>query len=449
MRLHSAILSLLLSALAASQAVAAPDVAVAGSKEQRRDVESIAEAGARIIAATLRERPAPTKTSILVRFPGQATANPGRGLPAALVVDLDEDPPLALAVHKILRAMLHRRALEMQGIPGPVGNLDWLAAALTHRLLQNFPGLMATPAVFPPGEPPSLAGLAANPVPPEQELFHALYARWCDAALAVLEAQQAPDERRIGRIFELEAAGREPADAIQNAMLDRFAARETLQDWFRRTVAASPKPTVRRLTADEVQARVAALETTALAAVPADTTPCPAGGDNAPVAPVIGPGRSDVPQTPRPAAEKNSPANAAAPRANDEMLLGLYNGFLGLYVDAPVLVHPAIRLYIDGVNELRAGNAARMRRAFADARKTFDALLQKQRQVEGCLDAIEKKTASPDEDLLTPCLVKLSLDNRLRHQRLAPDLHAWLDRLENAPPEKSQPEPAPKPTDGK
>jgi hypothetical protein len=164
MRLTSAILALFLSAVAVCPAAAtAQNVAVAGSDGQRRDVEAIADAGAKLIAATFRERPPPPRRTIWVRFPASVKTATVSGTPPELVVDLEDDPPLTLAVHKIMRAMLYRRALELQSIPAPIGSLDWLAAALTHRLLQNSPGPMDAPAVFPPGELPTLAGLAANP----------------------------------------------------------------------------------------------------------------------------------------------------------------------------------------------------------------------------------------------------------------------------------------------
>jgi hypothetical protein len=126
-----------------------------------------------------------------------------------------------------------------------------------------------------------------------------------------------------------------------------------------------------------------------------------------------------------------------------ETLRGLYNGFLALYGDAPVLLLPSIRMYLDGVNELQAGNRARTLRAFVQARKEFAASLQRQRQVEACLDSIEKKTTGPEADLLTPYILALARENRMRRQSLAPELNAWLDQLENGP--KPAAEPAPQP----
>ncbi len=428
----AAILMTFLLALPLRAAPPSPQkVAVAGDEQQRKSVEAVVAAGAQLIGTAFREPLTPPVATITVRFrPADKTAPPPAAAlaPSPLDLEFPDNPPVMTATHRLLGRLLERRALEIQTAADKAGSLEWLAAALTHRLWEGG-AAHAVPATFPGGGVPDLKGLLENPVPPDDPLLYPLYARSCDALLAVLESQQTAGESRILRIFELEAAGRAPSEAIRIVMLDHFAAKEQLQEWFRRSAdqfKAGRPPA--KLTLGGIQERIAVLDTALQASETPVSAPAPAG---APLTAVVGPGRQDVPFLPA-APESGRTAEAAVPAAPGmDAICGFYNTLVALRSSAPILLHAPLQEYVLAVDALRDGNRSRMRRLSAKARSEFADAVRRQQEITALLDGLEQETGlvvAGSE--LHQLALEIARESRLRRRALAPELNDWLDKLE-------------------
>ena len=451
------LLAVLLPAAAHAIPVGMMNIRVTGTKEQQQAVETLVDAGMELLAATLHESAQPATRTISVRF----SPTPVRVPDTPLAVELSENPALYETMHRLMQALLVRRTLELRPDDAllPPGNTNWLAAALTNRLLQNGLQTRLNPVpditLFPPdGKMPLTKALVDHPVPPEQSALYILYARRCDALLAVLEAKQARDEARIRRIFELQALGRQAADAIQICMLDQFDVTDSFQSWIQHSAEAYLQRLPHHLTCEEVQMRLAALPFPVEPLPPVrkesvkSTAAEPLDGATTFV---IGPGRRDIPYHPQTAAPpepqppppvtipsakptppeyETPPAKPNMPEENAVIVRKLYDTLLELYRDAPILVQPAIQAYIVGVDAMKAGNQKQALHLFAKARIELATCAIRQQQLSAYLNNLDNET--PGEAILRRQILFLAHESRNRQRALAPDIHEFLDRQEAA-----------------
>ena len=450
------LLVLLLPAAAHAIPAGMMKIRVTGTDEQRQAVETLTDAGMELLAATLRESAQPTTRTISVRFsrlPAPVPETP-------LAVELPENPSLYETTHRLLQALLLRRALEIQPEDAllPPGDTGWLAAALTNRLLQN--GLQARrnplpdSTLFPPdGKMPAVKVLVNHPITPAQSALYLLYARRCDALLAVLEAKQAQGETRIRRIFALQARGRKAAEAIQICMLDQFEVNDNLQSWLQHAAEAYLQRLPHRLTCEEVQIRLAALPFPTSPLPPGQTestTPRPPEPPDGSATMVIGPGRRDIPYhpqsaipeetktppvttppgTPPPPPGETAQSKSTTPEDHQAVIRKLHDSLQQLHRDAPFLLQPAIQAYLLSADALGAGNPKRAQQLLVKARAEFGAAAARQQQLVTRLNELGEENLA--DELLRRQILSLARDSRNHQRALAPDIHEFLDREEAA-----------------
>jgi len=454
-RFRPILLAVLLPAVAHAAPAGMMNLRVTGTEEQRRAVETLTDAGMELLAVTLHESAQPSSRVISIRF----SPTPAPVADTPLAVELAENPSLYETTHRLMQALLLRRALDLRPEDTllPPGNTGWLAAALTNRLLHN--GLQArlnpVPDVtlFPPdGKMPVTKALVDNPLPPEQSALYILYARRCDALLAVLETKQGRDEARIRRIFELQALGQQAADAIQICMLDQFDVTDSFQSWVQHAADEYLRRLPHHLTCEEIQARLGTLP------FPVEPPPVPAASSTAAAAEpltdavtfVIGPGRRDIPYHPQTTSPEPQPTPSASPpqatsappesetvqaktvtpEDRSAIVRKLYDALLELYRDAPILLQPAIQAYILGVDAMKSSNQKRALQLFAKARLEFATCAIRQQQLNTYLNALDDE--NHEDALLRRQMRALASESRDRQRALVPDIHAFLDRQEAA-----------------
>jgi len=382
-------------------------LAVVGSPDETALARDVVEEANGWLDRLLRSSASPGRT-ITVRF--------GDHLPAAaepLTLHLAHDAPLPVVAHSLTQALLVRRTLDLQGVaPAPTGSLDWLAAAITSRVLSKpaaaGPWRSDTARLVTPlrSRYPLIAKLLRNPVPADLRLPYTLYSRYCDLLLSVIEARDSDTEIRLQHIFELETAGRDPEAAIRLVMADRFTPEDDFQTWFVREASRLARRARRTLTADETARRL--LELQVISAVSAEKG-------------AVGLRQITLDQL---------ADNLAVYEARHTDVSGLYRNLFNLMRDAPPLLQPPLQFYLQAVEALAADHPRTFRRCLERGREAFPAALEKQKKLDAYLDGLERNTSRSSEDEITAVFLPLIQESRQRHRALVPELQAFLDSLE-------------------
>jgi hypothetical protein len=358
----------------------------------------------------------------LTRLLGPAPVTPGAWVHIRFGSDLPATPePLAahlapdarlselahcLAERQILRRV---RALQPAGQPGA---LDWLAAAVTHRVLTSpAPGSSVRAELVPftlaTGVPrPSVKRLLETPPPAPQGPLFALYARYCDLLVGVLERGARGQAARLPRIFALQAAGRAPWPAMELVLAGQLPPGDDAQSWFERESQALARAQQRMARTDDVCARLAQLQRVA--------------------AVVTGPHGSVATHD----VTLDQIAAGDAPfELRPEEIDALYRGLFLLLRDAPPLLQPPLQRHLQAVEALSKGQRRTFRRHLGAATAEFAEALVRQRRLEAYLDQIELHVAPRPEALLN-LLLPLAAESRERRRGWHPELHSYLDGFE-------------------
>lgn len=374
------------------------------------------------LAGLLRGRVAPAQPLRVRLAPGTAVVPAN----AAGVVVVGLDAPVMVTAQALAHGLIRQALTDPQlarrpeGGAGPATVPDWLAAALVAQVLgdDGSPGVspagLRLPRLPSTGRPfPDPAALVAVPVSPEFSLPYLLYGRYCLALAVVIDRGARPGQPApFTRLLELQAAGHAPAEVLLLTAARQFQAGDSLSAWAEREVGTLARRTSARLSADEIAARIGAIETF----------------------PVVIPGRG-------------APAgSAAAGLALDELPQAMKDGLqvdaaametrihelVLLAAEAPPLMQPAIEKHMAALKALATGDTARSRRELRAARRDFAAAAERQRRIAAKLDVLAGLDANAGafaaEHRTWDLFLTLAAESRRRGQALDPALARTLDR---------------------
>ena len=359
------------------------------------------------LTVMLRDKPAVDRR-IMVRI--------GTDLPPPtdqLGLNLSPESTTWNAVQELALRLVTRRAMALQEDgAGPLGALDWLAAAASYRIVNmNFkPELIrANPSLalsmLSGASPFPVKTVLENPLPATFEVPFLLYARYCHLLTAVVELSGNAKDNRLRRVLELEAAGRPPLAAMELTMGDDFHSGEDLQAWFERKLGHLNWLNQESHSADDIARRLPELET-----LP-EVKPGPDGA--------FGCTMVNMDEISRETREYQLDQNGLANRIKD---------FTLLHKQAPPLLRPALAKYIEALTDLSKGKNRKFQKLFKEAREEFGAARERQRKISEFLDTLENRQPQLPRSL-EPFMTVLD-ENYRRQRELAPALQEYLDSLD-------------------
>lgn len=413
-------LCLVLCAASAPLAAALPGEPAEARIRVLADSEPTAKAWERFAAACAADvtdlvGPGPEPQRLIRLYAGERRPGPeAEADPFSLAADPAE--PLEAVTHRLVRALLRRRFLGPgERTPPPMPSSEWVAAALTNRILFGnrerygcfAPDYEPARYAFQRGLFPDVARLVTHPVPPQRTVLFRLYALHADLLALCLEEGVGPGAVR--RVLELDARDRTPVDAVSFVAQDAFEPGETLQTWYARTAPAVSRRGRR----------------------PSETATAAERFESLTTVSVVAPGERDFRGTRRPI--EDVPEKLEALRRDTDAMGTLQRDLFELIKDAPFLLQAPIAGYADACRKVpprgdidsRAVRNARS--AMRKAREAVADALARQRQLEEYLDEQERRHVPAGRRL------GLFLDVVSRYRQadreLAPDLHAYLDSM--------------------
>jgi hypothetical protein len=412
----SALLLVLMTSLAASSRAAevfVPEIRIRiiGPPDQILVLRELAERASRELQDTLKRQfnPGMPVLEILVRGKDD-TYTAGAD---ALVLTMET--PGSEAVHALVLRLLRRLEPNWQNAARQ-GRLDWLAAAVTRATLDgNRPVRqarhtdLAAAAIAVNTNPAfNLKNLVDLPIPPQQPLAYRVYALHCRLLITVLNTPPAEnDSERNGVAALLQALGNgeETGAALKEATAAMRNENESVNDWYRRETANRDFAPAGLMTAEETRQRLDAVR----------------------MLPVAMPGERGKIQVVRvPLSE--APA-ALAGQAYDRRALAAKCGeILAIFLNSPLLIRPAINLYLQAFQQVQYGASnATFRRQLEQADKAFASALAKQLAVEKYLDQVNQAAGLANAGL--PFYLYADHKKQQDLQQLAPALQRYLDTL--------------------
>ena len=399
-------------ALCVSAGVAAPlagsglRLSVDASPEERDAVQNVAALCQARIVGLFRDDPEPSQP-IVIRIAANlpTPADP-------LTLHFDPLASLPVLTHRLTGALLLRRAREMPaGEQASSASLDWLSAAVTFRVLNGLGiPLFGAPGAWLPAPGaganlPRVKKILGNSIPPDLAMPYALYARYCNVYLTVLERADRPDEALMHRVFELVVAGRSAITALQFGVSNLLNSDETVDQWFERELLRQSRTRQRHASVEQITARLQELETL----------------------PMVGTSELGAFGVKRVSSEEIL-AKGKDYKLDREGLGRLYRALFDIFRDAPVLLQPSINLRMQAVEALMAGRQRAFRHLYGEARKEYDQATVRQRQLEEVLDKLESESTEKDR-ALSFALQPLVEASSLQRRNLDPELQQYLDSV--------------------
>lgn len=330
---------------------------------------------------------------------------------------LADDAPLRTTAYALARAMLQREIVHAQGGKSqPASACDWLAAALTFRVLSQVTGdfswsvrnrFMAQ-ELYGRRIYLNLESVLETPaVPPAWRLPFELYARHCHLLLGILEQGSSRRDNRFAHLLVLLGAGRKPVNALSLAFAQNLEPGQTVQLWYQAQCErlAAPAASLSRASLERLVTQVQDLETV----------------------PVVGPGKHGTFDLHRVRLDELDGETEDYAR-DHAALVTAANGFLALYRQAPWFLRPALNQYAQAAVDLEAGRTRKAKAALKAARKAFAAALHQQTRLTEWMDSLE--AATRNRELQWEPVLAAYKESEAARRALAPGIHAFLDGLE-------------------
>jgi len=343
--------------------------------EQARHIGRYADTCSTVVDQLLQCRSQPEKTlAVVVVEPAaeRTGADPLR-------IEYDENEGVMAVTYRLMRGLLTRRARELfDRSSGQTATTDWLAAALTNRVVMHGQGRLGAyepdyqvaRQQFSHRHFPRVEILLQGGVTPDVPALFQLYMLHADLLAACLAALPAPRGEIFRKMLEMEAFGREPVEACAFLLSDYLNPGQTLQGWYEQQVVQASRRGRRMDVRESIEARVAALES------------IPVVGGNGPAA--VQRVRLDE----LPNILKDYKLDKAA-------LVNLQRRFLEVRQDASPLLQPALDLYVAALGALAGGQERRFRTEFQKARAMFAEAQAQQRRIEQEVDRYELEYVPP------------------------------------------------------
>ena len=345
--------------------------------EQARHIGRYVDTCSTVVDQLLQCRSQPEKTLAVVVIEPGAKRNDAD----ALRIEYDENEGVMAVTYRLMRGLLTRRARELfDRSSGQTATTDWLAAALTNRVVMHGQGRLGAyepdyqvaRQQFSQRHFPRIEILLQGGVTPETPPLFQLYmlhAELLAACLAELPGQRGEIFRKM---LEMEAFGRAPVEACAFLLSNNLKPGQTLQGWYEQQVIQVSRRGRRVDVRESIEARVEALESIAVV------------GGNGPAA--VKRVRLDE----LPDILKDYKLDRVA-------LTNLQQRFLEIRQDASPLLKPALDQYVAALGLLVDGRERRFRTEFRKARAAFAEALAQQRQIEQVVDQYELEYVPPQQ----------------------------------------------------
>lgn len=280
------------------------------------------------------------------------------------------------SVHRTVRVLLARRAVRFGSNLGPRSRaLDWMAAALTNRILHTCrdlslsrPDFGVPRAAFLRGRFPDVEDLLGYSVAPESLLAYRLYAVHCQLLTKMINGiPSGTGQSCLMRVLELQAHGHPPSEAVKMVLREFSEADHDLQDWYERNALLASTGGDRPCSVDEIAERLRELESIR----------------------VVHPGRSgltaeriDFDELPEWLESYN--LDKAAARRKERQLYQLMK-------DAPFLLRDPILDYVAAFQILARGKDRQFFSELREARENFKSACVRQKKVAAYLEYVESR----------------------------------------------------------
>lgn len=292
---------------------------------------------------------------------------------------LAPDESMHSLVHRTVRVLLARRALRFGSNLGPESlALDWMAAALTNRIVYTSrPGSLSRPdfgvprAAFLRGRFPGVGNLLGHSVSPENFLAYRIYAVHCQLLAKMLDGfSPGTGESCLLRVLELQARGHPPVEAVTMVLQEFSEADQDLQDWYETNALRAGTGGGRPCSADEIAERLCKLESIQVVH----------SGRGGLTAERIG--FDQLPEW----LESYELDTASARRKERQ--------FYELMKDSPFLLREPILDYVAAFQILARGKDRQFLRRLRDAREHFESACVRQNKVAAYLEHVESRKMS-------------------------------------------------------
>ena len=337
-------------------------------------------------------------------------SRPSAAMPDPLRVYAGPDDPLLCVVHGLAKGLIGRRVMTSADGEMPVlPSLDWIGAAVVHRLLfgnresRGFfePDYQPARHVFASGHFPDVERLLTGSIPPCQPRLFRLYALHCDILLLALQSIPEIGESVPRRLLELEAFGRESIQGLSFLLSPRLTEGGGLQSWYEKAAVDVSRRGRRQSRVHTVEARLHELITVPMVA-PSDR------GFAVTRVPV-----EDVPE------------KLDAYRLDKQALRNVQADLFELLKDSPALLQEPLGRYMEAFEALAEGKIWRFKRRLRKAHTEFDERARRQSRVEDALDATEQQAIPADRRFGD--YLDVIEQYKQRQRRLDPELHRYLD----------------------
>ncbi|NLF60482.1 MAG: hypothetical protein GX574_04960 [Lentisphaerae bacterium] len=363
-------------ALTFSETIPSSRLRISGrTVEQAQNIGRYVDTCSTVVDQLLQCRSQPEKTlAVVVVEPGaeRTDADPLR-------IEYDENEGVMAVTYRLMRGLLTRRARELfDRSSGQTATIDWLAAALTNRVVMHGQGRLGAyepdyqvaRQQFSQRHFPRMEILLQGGVTPEAPALFQLYMLHADllaACLAELPGQRGEIFRKM---LEMEAFGRTPVEACAFLLSNNLRPGQALQGWYEQQVVQVSRRGRRVDVRESIEARVEALESIAVV------------GGNGPAA--VQRIRLD-----------ELPDILRDYKLDKVALANLQQRFLEIRQDASPLLQPALDQYVAALRTLAGGHERRFRTEFQRARAMFAEALAQQRQIEQVVDRYEREYVPP------------------------------------------------------
>lgn len=345
------------------------------SADEARSFLQFAAQSSREVDRLLRPSAMPTQL-LLFRLGDSRPAN----LQTAEIF-LDRSRPSAALGCQILEELIMRRVCEkreknLATLPA----VHWLAAALCNRIYIDGKGIRSiynpdyriAHTLYNNAHFPQLKNLLTMPVTAEHIPFFRLYMQHCDLLTRILENLSTTNSL-ISQQLEMEAYGREPLPTLEFLLRQAGIEFQNIQYWYEHAVLQESARYRQRNEAEAVATQLRDLTTVTL---------LEAGSTEA---------IRHVPIT-------DIPRLIEDYRMNARMLEQTQKKIQELRLNAPIILHEALTLYLDALELLKKNKIRRFKKQFAEAEQAFVAAMQRQKQIEILLDRIERERKPPLEN---------------------------------------------------
>ena len=359
--------------------------------------------------------------------------------PASLSLSLDSresSEQVILALAKVMveqRIRQHARAERLTGEPGDV---SWLVAAVAYGAWQATsaeqpvalrPEYGALDSLFGRSRFPDPQVFIESPPASSDRMTYRLFAMHSHLLLSLIRGPvgtfwrtASPPSTPARGLLVRAAQGHAPSDGLSEVLAGLSVKEDEVEEWYRTGASALARRTPSRLSATRVVEELFQLLTVS----PEELVKH--GGDAQEQIAEANGGRQEGEASRLPLAE----AGGELWQGRPEAVAWRQNRLLALYPRSPIILQPALRLYIEALAELlHNGATSSFRRQVREGDGLFSRALSRQREVEQALLRFKRQCPyyrqTVDSRLLAP------LDQlRQRERRLAPIMHDLLDELE-------------------